>query len=219
LKKKSATRNQKLILMVAVVLVSLSGYSQGKFTEMKNPTLFLQQFSQSTQKISTLTSNIIQEKNLSVLSEKIISKGHFLFKKEKNLRWEYTAPFSYLIIFKDDKIYIKDEDKSNQFDVHSNKMFSEINDIMIGCIRGSILKDEKNFSAAYFENPNLYLVKLHPLMQSLKQYLNEIWIYFDKNDFTISKLEMYESSGDFTKINFVDKRLNAPVPDEKFNFN
>ena len=218
-KKPSENQILRSIMIILSVLFTLFGFSQTKFTEMKNPSLFLQQLTQSTQKISTLTSNIIQEKNLSVLSEKIITKGHFLFKKEKNLRWEYTEPFSYLVIFKDDKIFIKDEDKTNQFDVHSNKMFNEINNIMIGCIRGTILKDDKNFAATYFESNTYFLVKLHPLIPSLKEYLNEIWIYFDKNDYTISKLEMYESSGDFTKIDFIEKKLNAPVPDEKFNFN
>jgi outer membrane lipoprotein-sorting protein len=218
-KKTSENSILKSIMIVFSVLLTLFGFSQTKFTEMKNPVLFQQQLTQNTQKIFTLTSNIIQEKNMSIISEKIITKGHFLFKKEKNLRWEYTEPFSYLVIFRDDKIFIKDEDKANQFDVHSNKMFNEINDIMIGCIRGTILKDDKNFQAAYFENSTYFLVRLHPLMHSLKEFLNEIWIYFDKNDYTISKLEMYESSGDFTKIDFIDKKLNVPVPDEKFNFN
>jgi outer membrane lipoprotein-sorting protein len=214
-----AVKKKTALLISIAIMLACPGFSQGKFIELKNPSSFLHQFSESAQKISTLTSDIIQEKNLSVLSEKITSKGHFYFKKEKNLRWEYTEPFSYLVIFKDDKIYIKDDDKSNQFDVHSNKMFNEINDIMIGCIRGTILKDDKNFSAVCFENPGLYLVKLYPKMNSLKQFLHEIWIYFDKKDCTISKLEMHESSGDFTKIDFVGKMLNTPVPDEKFTFN
>jgi len=218
-KEKQAITIILSILVISAGFSVQSAFSQSKFIEMKNPSAFKQQLALSTQKISTLTSNIIQEKNLSVLSEKIITKGHFIFRKEKNLRWEYTEPFSYLVIIKDDKIFIKDEDKANSFDVHSNKMFTEINDIMIGCIRGTILKDDKNFSAAYFESPAFYLIKLHPLMHSLREFLNEIWIYFDKNDYTISKLEMYESSGDFTKIDFIDKKLNTPVPDEKFNFN
>ena len=219
--KRAEVRKIKIRIVIVMVLTfwsAISGYSQSKFTEIKNPALFLQQLYQSTQQISTLSSDIIQEKNLSILSEKIITKGHFIFKKEKNLRWEYTEPFSYLVIFKDDKIFIKDEDKANQFDVHSNKMFSEMNDIMIGCIRGTILKDEKKFAASCLENSNLFMVNLHPL-DNLKEFLKEIRIYFDKNDFTISKLEMYESSGDFTKIEFIDKKLNTAVPDEKFAFN
>ena len=209
----------KFVLIVFTWFFSPLGFSQGTFTEMKNPSAFLQQFEQNTQKINTLTSSFIQEKSLSVLSEKIISKGHLAFKKEKNLRWEYTLPFSYLVIFKDDKIFIRDEDKKNQFDVQSNRIFSEINDILIGCIRGTILKDEKHFTAQYFENAGSFLVTLHPLMPGLKEYLNEIRIYFDKNDYSISRLEMLESTGDFTKIDFVGNKLNVPVPDEKFNFN
>ena len=216
--KNSVWRTVHMCAQIVFGFICIDASSQTKFTEMLNPASFLQQFAQSTQKIATLTSNIIQEKNVSVLSEKIIMKGHFYFKKEKNLRWEYTEPFSYLVIFKDDKIFIKDEDKSNQFDVHSNRMFSEINDIMIGCVKGTILKDDKNFSALYFENNTRFLVKLYPLKPALKQYLNEIWLYFDKTDCTIAKLELFESS-DFTKIDFIDKKLNVPVPDEKFSFN
>ena len=47
---------------------------------------------------NSIESDFTQEKNLSVLSEKIISKGHFVFKKENMLRWEYQSPSKYLIV-------------------------------------------------------------------------------------------------------------------------
>ncbi|MGZ4036422.1 MAG: LolA family protein, partial [Bacteroidia bacterium] len=47
---------------------------------------------------NAIESDFTQEKNLSVLSEKVNSKGHFSFKKENMLRWEYTTPYKYLIV-------------------------------------------------------------------------------------------------------------------------
>ena len=52
----------------------------------------------------SIESDFVQEKNLQVLSEKIISKGHFTFKKENRLRWEYTSPSKYLIVINNQKI-------------------------------------------------------------------------------------------------------------------
>ena len=48
--------------------------------------------------------------------------------------------------------------------------------------------------------------------------LNEVQIYFDRNDLTVSSLKMIESGEDYTRINFIDKKLNTEIPVEKFNF-
>ena len=87
MKYKSAT-----ILTFLIFLFSTS-HSQGTYSEMKDPSGFRQKFSEVTKKTQTIEANFIQEKHLSILSEKIITKGKFLFKKEKKLRWEYTDPF------------------------------------------------------------------------------------------------------------------------------
>jgi outer membrane lipoprotein-sorting protein len=152
-----------------------------------------------------------------VISEKIITKGLFYFKKEKKLRWEYTDPYRYIIIINGDKIYIKDENRENRFDASSNKVFSEVNAIMVGCIRGTILNDDKQFSADLLENAEFFLVRLHPLTPRLKGSIEEIRIFFDKKSFTVARLEMHESSGDFTKIDFTGMKMNTIVADEVFS--
>jgi len=206
-----------ILILIHVLPIIL--FAQSNFSLVNDPAIFKKKLSIESKKITTISSNFIQEKNLDVLSEMIISRGHFYFKKEKKLRWEYLQPFSYLIIFQNDKIMIKDENKKNTFDANANKMFGEINRIMIGCVQGTLLEDEKNYQTQYFENNSTFLVKLHPLSPALKEILKEIWIYFSKADFTVTRLEMHESSGDYTKIDFTDKKLNDPVPDEKFSFN
>jgi len=116
-------------------------YAQGPFTEIKNPEAFKQKFSEATRKTQTIEASFIQEKNLSILSEKIITKGRFMFKKEKKLRWEYTEPFHYLIILNNGLILIQDEEKKSKIDIRNNKMFAEINSIIIGCVQGNLFND------------------------------------------------------------------------------
>jgi outer membrane lipoprotein-sorting protein len=60
------------------------------------------------------------------------------------------------------------------------------------------------------------MVRMNPLESNLKEYLREIRIFFDKNDFTVIRIEMHEPSGDFTNIGFSGEKINVNIPDEKF---
>jgi outer membrane lipoprotein-sorting protein len=221
-KKAEALKQQTKLLagfISAIFLFSCffpTVYAQSKFFPMKDAKQFSLKLSEATQKTNTIESNFIQEKNLEVISEKIITKGKFYFKKEDKLRWEYTDPFSYLIIMNGEKILMKDEKKENHFDASSNKIFSEINSIMLGSIRGTILNEDKKFKIDFQENNQYNLVKMSPLSQQLKTYITEIRIYFNKDSYFVYKLEIVESSGDYTKIEFIGMKINTPVTDENF---
>ena len=171
---------------------------------------------EEAQKTLSISSNFIQEKEMSMISEKITSRGKFFFKKEKMLRWEYQQPFTYIIIIKNDQISVIDDNRVNQFNVQSNKVFQEVNRVILGSIRGTLVEDEKNFRASFSENSTCWVVKLKTLSPRLKETLSDIVIYFDRHDFSVNRLEMVEPGGDNTRITFTDKKLNQPVPDEKF---
>jgi len=204
------------VLFILILISTVICFGQAGFNAMTDAAGFKQKFSIATKNTTTIEASFIQEKNLSVLSEKITSKGRFLFKKENKLRWEYTEPFHYLIILNNGTMLIKDEDKQSKTDISSNKMFSEINAIIIGCVQGNLFNDIKKFLPSFFENKVSYLVKLKPIQSNLKDYLEEIRIFFDKNDFTVKRLEMQEPSGDFTNIEFSGTKTNTIIPDAKF---
>lgn len=211
----------RLKIIISIIIISIffnhSLFAQS-FTTMKDISSFKAKLQEASKITKTVESDFVQEKNLSVLSDKIISKGHFCFKKENNVRWEYMQPYKYLIIINNDKIFIKDDEHKKQYDAQSNKMFKQINDFMVGCIQGSILSSDKEYKITFFENDKNYYVKLVPLADKMKQIMSEIQIYFDKKDFSVSKLKMVESGGDYTNIEFSNKKLNIDIPNEKFSF-
>ena len=175
----------------------------------------LEEMSKSTQSIS---SDFVQEKNLVVLSEKIISKGVFFFRKENNIRWEYLQPYRYLIIISNGQLFTRDDKNQKLYDIESNKMFQEMNRFISGCIQGDILKNDQDYSTEYLENTSSYFVKLVPRDEKMRQMLNEVQIWFDRKDLTVSALKMVESGEDYTKIDFINRKLNTDIPLEKFSF-
>lgn len=201
----------KLLLLI---FLPFFGFSQN-YKPLKD-TLFLKQKIESMSKITnSIETDFIQEKNLSMLSEKIISKGHFVFKKENMLRWEYQTPSKYLIVINKDKVIIKDEKKTNKYDMNSNKVFKEINDIMLSCVQGTIFKSNK-FKTSYYENEKGYKLELIPQVKNMKETFKKINLYFDKNVTSVAKMEMIENNDDLTSLDFINKKLNAPVAETIF---
>ena len=147
----------------------------------------------------------------------IVSKGTFHFKKENKVRWNYVHPFKYLIVINGQKMYINDEGKEKEYDVKSNKMFREINKVVVGTVQGNLFKNA-DYKSEFFENPGYYLVKMVPADVKMREFLQEIQLYFDKKDLTVSRLKMLEQGGDFTVVDFTGKKVNAGISDQQFDF-
>jgi outer membrane lipoprotein-sorting protein len=207
---------RKLILIVLVVFQGLSLQAQYPgYTLVADLVKFKEQFSQAAQKTSSIKSDFVQEKNLAMLSEKITSKGKFWFKKESQVRMEYTSPFEYLMIINKDKVFIKDGQKQNTISTKSNKLFQQINKITVDCVQGNVLNNS-DFKVRVFESKGNYLVELSPISKNLKDFFKTINVVVDKKDYTVATIEMNENSGDNTTIRFSGKEMNSNIPDALF---
>lgn len=200
--------------ILLLILIAPFAFAQN-FKAVKDTTALRTKIEQMSKTSNSIESDFTQEKNLSMLSEKIVSKGHFVFKKENLLRWEYNTPYKYLIVINKEKIWIKDDKKTSKYDMNSNKVFKEINDIMIACVQGNIFKSGK-FKVSYFENDKYYKLELVPLQKNMKESLKKINMYFDKNVTSVAKLDMIEPNDDYTTLEFINKKLNGPVADNIF---
>ncbi len=185
------------------------------FALLKNPEEFKQAFSAATKNTASIKSDFIQEKNLSMLADKITSRGKFWFKKENKVRMEYTSPFTYLMILNAGRIYIKDGQKENKVSAHSNKVFQQVNRILVDCVGGTILSNP-DFHSRIFEGSKAYLIELEPVTKNLKELYQKINIFIDKKDYAASAIDMFELSGDNSNIRFLNKELNANIPDTLF---
>jgi len=207
-------------MLSGVILLALSGevFPQAPTSPMTDIPAFKEKLGSMSASLNTIRSDFVQEKKLSVLANNLVSKGYFLYRKENMIRWEYLQPYQYLIIINGEHIFIKEEGAQRQYDTQSNQMFREMNRFISGCIRGDILKQEKEYRIRYFEDSRSYFVTLVPVSEKMRQMLNEVQIWFDRKDLTVNRIRMLESGGDYTLIDFVNKKLNTEIPLEKFDF-
>lgn len=177
---------------------------------------FKTKFAAASQKTTSIKSDFQQEKNLSMLSEKIVSSGKFWFKKENLVRMEYTKPFQYLMVINNGKVYVKDGQRENTVNTSSNKLFKQINNIMVDCMKGTALNNP-DFKVRVFEGSASFLVELTPVPKNLKELFKTINIIVDKKEYGANKIEMHEQSGDNTMITFSNKELNTTISDVLFS--
>jgi outer membrane lipoprotein-sorting protein len=209
------------IIWICGVLIVFSfapGYAQHKgFRPVGDVETFKKQFAAGSSKITSIESSFAQEKVLTALTEKITSTGKFWYKRSNKVRIEYVKPYTYTMIMNGDKMLLKDDQKENRVNVRSNKLFQQINQIMIDCVQGTVL-DSKDFNVRVFEDDQIYLLEMDPTARSLKEFFSTIVLKVDKKDFTASAIEMNEKSGDSTTILFKDKKLNTQFSDAVFTF-
>ncbi|MFH0865730.1 MAG: outer membrane lipoprotein carrier protein LolA [Bacteroidota bacterium] len=191
-------------------------YSQDTLVAMTDSTGFKNKLEWSSKSTKSIQCDFVQEKNQNMLTEKIISKGHFWYKKPVCIRWEYTDPYSYLIIFTKNKVFIKDDGGKKQYETQSSEIFKELGVMMFNFLQGKISAFSKEYIITYMENEQSYYLKMIPKSAKLLEMLSQVDLYFDKKDLSVSKIKMIETEGDYTLLEFQNKKLNVEISDTVF---
>jgi outer membrane lipoprotein-sorting protein len=206
---------RNITLLIFTIFSCSSLLAQSDFKPMKDQAAFRNKIEQITNETQTIQCDFVQEKSLSFLNEKMVSKGKFYFKQTDKIRWEYDSPFSYIIVLNAGKLLIDDEGKKNEMDLSNNQTFKEINGLLSKTLQGDIFQKDDRFSKEVFENNAFVMVKLKPLTEAFKAYITEIKVFFDKKDMMVARVEMVEGE-DLTKIMFENRKININLPQNLF---
>jgi len=204
------------LLVAACCFFCTPGFSQyDGYHAVSNLDTFKQRFKTESSKVLSIESSFVQDKVLTALTEKITSNGKFWFKRSNKVRIEYVSPFAYTMIMNGDKLLLRDGQKENRVNVKSNKLFQQVNRIVLDCVQGTIL-DSKDFSVRYFENDKTFLMELTPKTKIMLEFFQTIVLKVDSKNFSVNSIEMIEQTGDRTTISFLDKKINTQFADAVF---
>ncbi|MDH5368124.1 MAG: outer membrane lipoprotein carrier protein LolA [Cyclobacteriaceae bacterium] len=204
--------------LCTILLYVTIGYSfaQDGFVAMEEIEVFRNTLAEQTSSINSIQAEFKQEKFMSILSQQLVANGVIQYKTPNMVKWSYTKPYKYDIVLNGKEIIINDDGKVNSFSVGSSKMFSEMNQLIVNSVQGDVLNDNK-FMISYFENKLYYLTILKPLnKEQLGNFVEEIHVFFDKKNYSVSKLKMVEPEGDYTELSFSNKHFNQQISDEIF---
>lgn len=163
---------------------------------------------------TTITSDFIQYKHLDFLSNDIESKGKMAFMAPDKVKWAYTTPFTYSILFKNQTLYINDDGDKSNMDVGGNKLFEQLNHLIASSIRGDMFNAEE-FNISYFTKDGKSLVHFMPKDEQFSEFIKAFHITFNANG-DVEQVKMLEPTGDYTKIIFSNRIVNPNLSDADF---
>lgn len=172
----------------------------------------------ATSDLHSLQSDFVQTKHLDFMENDVKSSGKLYYKSKSKIRWEYVLPFSYYVIFNNNKMFVNDNGKTKQSDLSSSKLLKDLSQIMLGTVNGSAVLDETKFKITYSKSGNDFVAKMIPTDKTYKKYIRQIDLTFDGKTYLLKKIKTTEPSLDYTLIEFDNQRKNASVADEKFSF-
>lgn len=200
-------------LLYIIAFLTFSGQAQTKMSNAE-----ASQLKEKVKALSlttkTISSDFVQYKHLDFLDNDIETSGKLAFKAPDLVKWEYVSPFKYSVIFKKGKLYINDEGKKSDIDLGANKMFDQLNNLIINSVKGDMF-DSSKFNISYFKIGKNSLVHFEIKDQKLGKYIKAFHITFnEKGD--VTEVKMIEHSGDYSQIIFSNKVLNKPLDDALF---
>ncbi|SFN21465.1 Outer membrane lipoprotein-sorting protein [Algoriella xinjiangensis] len=205
----------KLIILLLIFNCSIL-FAQ----EVKMNTTEIEKFKKDivtgSKKIETLTADFTQYKVMSFLDKPIVSKGKLYLDNPKAMRWNYTQPIDYSVVFNNGKIYINDEGKKSKVDLQGNKKFEKLNQLIIGSVSGNLF-DTNDFDISYVKTDNSRIAKMQPKLKDIKKYIKEIQLTFYTGQSSVTEVKLVEPSDDYTKILFTNKSLNKSINASVFN--
>ena len=204
-----------LIYILLFIQSTAISFAQVEYSLITNTTEVKSKIKKASEELKSMQASFVQDKVLTFMDEEIQSKGKFIFQSPNSVRWEYIDPYKYLIIIDKEIITIKDERKENKFDMDSNPIFKQINQLMLSTVKGDILLN-KDFESKVYQNSKTYKLELLPKDENMKEFISSIDLILNKKDLTIISLKLTEPMGDYTFITFKNKIINEKLPEHSF---
>lgn len=203
-------RNLTYILFLFTIVIQ----SQTKMTDDEAKRL-KQKVELQAEKTKDLSADFIQEKQMEFLDKPIKGKGILHYKKPALVKWSYTEPYQYTVLFKDKAIYTESDGAENRIALNGNKLFEQLSKLIVNSVNGNLFDDDL-FTINFFEEKGIPMVKFYPKDSDLAAYIKELVLYFSA-DGDVERVKTVEPSGDYTTLRFINKKRNTSISDEVFS--
>ncbi len=211
-------KTEKLIYIASLLWFGLcfsTAAAQQPVTKTEHERI-VSEINASASAIRTLQCSFVQTKELSIMNDKMVSRGTMAFARPNKLSWHYTSPYDYTFIIADDKVLISKGNSKNSIDLKSSQAFQGIAKMIAGSVTGKSLTQTDDFGIQILADEKVYVALLTPKTKRLKKMFAKIRLTFNRSSSVMQQVEMTETNGDATTIVFQNVKQNQPLRDKIF---
>lgn len=209
---------RKIILVAACLMFSMAaGAGAEEAATAAGSAALFSSLERTAGGVTTLSSDFVQEKHLSMFKTVLNSKGRFYFAKPDRLRWELTAPVASGFVLKGDKgrRWHERTGRTESFQISQEPVMKLVSDQLFAWARADFgwLKSEYRISVL---SPSPAALRLEPRSAATAGFLHYLLITFSADGRFVKSVEVHEKDGDFTRIRFVNTAVNKTLPADTF---
>ncbi|WP_300437643.1 outer membrane lipoprotein carrier protein LolA [Christiangramia sp.] len=203
------------IIKLFIFLFSLNLLSQNAALNNSETKTFKANVIEKSNDINSFSADFLQVKHMKMMAGTPESHGKVYYRSPNTLKWEYTRPYDYQLLFKNSKLFIVEDGQLSEVDLSSNKLFDKMGELVAGSVNGKILMADKDFDISYHHAGENVKALIIPKDENLKGMFKEIWIYFNRKHL-INSVKLIDPSGDYTEISMKNIKINQPIPSSVF---
>lgn len=175
------------------------------------------QMRESLSHVHSLICDFQQEREVSVLMEKGISRGTLSYIRDRALLWQYSMPDRSGFLLRGNEISILDARGQPVPDPGAGGLFRHIGNIILSGLSGDILEETEAFTPRFVTSEDYIHVTLIPRQRDLKRLFKDLELFFRKEDHMIQTVVINEVSGDKTNVRMGNIRVNVPIDEKKLD--
>ena len=207
-------RKTFLFILWALSFLSLSAQQGGALPADKAREV-MQKLTRTASEIKSMQCSFVQTKTSALLVEDAVSKGKMAFRSPDRLRWEYTEPYSNVLIVRGDSVFMngQQQDKAGSA---AGRIQKAITGMVTGMVSGRKLFDENMYEIQLFDDGKSWRAEMQPKSRSMKRMFTQLTLQFDKQSQRVTEVKFVEAGGDRTTIRFKEVSCNVPIDNSLF---
>jgi len=177
----------------------------------------LAQLKVAAAEVETLQSTFVQEKNLEMFEQQLLSSGRMLYVQPDQLRWELLAPVASGFVLQGEQgvRWNALSQQRQRFSISADPLMGVVAQQLLVWARVDLDWLRERYRMALLTTEPV-LLQLTPLDPGEAEFIKYIQVTFDPLQGYVSDVLILEQSGDSTGLRFSDVRINDSVAAESF---
>jgi outer membrane lipoprotein-sorting protein len=202
-------------LVLTSLLALLLGVSSG-YAQANDIAPLLAELTQAAD-TKTLSSRFVQEKQLAIFAEKLLSQGRFVYRAPDQLRWELLTPVAsgFVLQGKRGVRWNSLSREQGNFSVDADPIMGMIAQQLLAWARVDIEWLQSRYRMELLSSEPISL-RLYPRDAGEAGFIEHLQILFAADRRHVAEVLMVEKEGDSTLLRFSDVAINTELPADAF---
>ncbi len=203
------------ILRIFIFLLTAVAFSQNASMSDAEKVSFMKEVAGMAHDLESLSSDFTQTKYIQLMEDKAVSKGKLYYQAPNVLKWEYSMPYDYKILFRENQLHINDNGDKSVTNLKANKLMEKLVGLISGSVNGKLVADYENFDVSLTRDGSTVSALIIPKDPAIRQMFHEIIMVFNQDNI-LNSVRLMEEGGDYTHIDFKNIKINTQLEDSVF---